>query len=193
MKKDMTKLRIGDKFVPVTLLQFVPQTFVALKTIEKDGYMAAILGYNLKTYQQEKWIQSEYQVLTEIRLDTLTSIFSDMEIGNTFGVEIMINFSEFALTATSKGKWYQWGVKRFHIKGMDATHGHKFTRHLGSKGNRKPRRTMKWHPHAGHMGLETVTIRHIQIVDRFEIEWEQLIAVKWSIPGRRNSILKAYF
>jgi ribosomal protein L3 len=34
-------------------------------------------------------------------------------------------------------------IKRWHIKGGSATHGHKFTRSGGSKGNRKPRRTMK--------------------------------------------------
>jgi hypothetical protein len=36
---------------------------------------------------------------------------------------------------------------------------------IWDKGNRKPRRTMKGHPHAGHMGMETVTVKNIKIVE----------------------------
>ena len=81
-------------------------------------------------------------------------------------------------------------IKRWHIKGGSATHGHKFTRSGGSKGNRKPRRTMKWHPHAGHMGLEQVTIKKIPLVSNFDKDGEKFLVVKGSLPGARNGKLK---
>jgi large subunit ribosomal protein L3 len=48
-----------------------------------------------------------------------------------------------AVSAISKGKGFQGAVKRHNLTGNFATHGHKFTRVVGSMGNRKPRRTMK--------------------------------------------------
>jgi len=49
-------------------------------------------------------------------------------------------------------------MKRFHLKGGNKTRGSKFHRWIGSMGNRKPRRTQKWHPHAGRMWGEHVTL-----------------------------------
>jgi large subunit ribosomal protein L3 len=92
----------------------------------------------------------------------------------------------------TKGKWYQGMVKRCHVKWGSATHGHKFTRSWGSKGNRKPRRTMKGHPHAWHMGWGQVTIKKIPLVSKVERDWEKLLVVKGSLPGARNSKLKFF-
>ncbi|MDR0369495.1 MAG: hypothetical protein LBH96_03010 [Candidatus Peribacteria bacterium] len=57
-------------------------------------------------------------------------------------------------------------------------------------GNRKPRRTMKNHPHAGHMGDETITLKKIKLLDTLKKENEELLIVKGSLPGARNSKLK---
>ena len=93
---------------------------------------------------------------------------------------------------TTKGKGYQGMVKRCHVKWGWATHGHKFTRSGGSKGNRKPRRTMKGHPHAGHMGLEQVTIKKIPLVSKLEKDGDKFLIVKGSLPGARNGKLKFF-
>jgi ribosomal protein L3 len=45
-------------------------------------------------------------------------------------------------------------------------------------GNRKPRRTMKNHPHAGHMRDETITLKHVQIIDSMKRDNEQILLVK---------------
>jgi ribosomal protein L3 len=57
-------------------------------------------------------------------------------------------------------------------------------------GNRKPRRTLKWHPHAGRMGNQRVTLKDIQILDTFTRDNEQLAVLKWSLPGAYNGLLK---
>ena len=180
IKKEMTKMWLETNFTSVTILEFPAQQLLRIKSKENDGYEAAVVtsksGRNPKQY--------------EFRLDE----------GNNLGVEAweitttilewvdMVNF-----TGTSKGKGYAGGIKRYGLHGMPATHGHKFTRHLGSKGNRKPRRTMKGHQHAGHMGMETVTVKDIKILKIFEHESKQFVVVKWSIPGRYNGTLKCYF
>jgi ribosomal protein L3 len=57
-------------------------------------------------------------------------------------------------------------------------------------GNRKPRRTMKNHPHAGHMGDEFITLKKIRLLDKLTRDNEQLLVVKGSLPGARNATLK---
>jgi large subunit ribosomal protein L3 len=80
-------------------------------------------------------------------------------------------------------------VKKFHIKGGWATHGHKFARTGWSKGNRKPRRVLKWHPHAGHMGAERITLRNIPVIDKIVKDNETLVVLKWSLPGSYNWLI----
>jgi large subunit ribosomal protein L3 len=94
------------------------------------------------------------------------------------------------VTGNAKGKGFQGMVKKFHIKGGWASHGHKFTRTWGSKGNRKPRRTMKWHPHAWHMWTQRVTVQDVKVIDVLNRDKEQLLVLKWSLPGARNGVLK---
>jgi ribosomal protein L3 len=53
-KKEMTKMRIDDKFVPVTLVKIVPQEVVRYKTKEKDGYACAVIGVEKKLLKKEK-------------------------------------------------------------------------------------------------------------------------------------------
>lgn len=180
IKKEMTKMWLDNNFTAVTILEFPEQTLARLKTTEKDGYQAAVVvtksGKNDKEF--------------EFRLDEGNDLGSE---AGAITTSVLDSVEMVCFTGTSKGKGYQGGIKIFHLHGMPATHGHKFTRHLWSKGNRKPRRTQKGHPHAGHMGLETKTIKNIKILDRYDFENKHYVVVKWSIPGRYNGFVKCYF
>jgi large subunit ribosomal protein L3 len=180
IKKEMTKMWLETNFTSVTILEFPEQQLLRIKSKESDGYEAAVVSS--KSGKNSK--------LFEFRLDegnNLGSEAGEISAGVLEGVELV------SFTGTSKGKGYAGGIKRYGLRGMPATHGHKFTRHLGSKGNRKPRRTQKGHPHAGHMGMETVTVKNIKIVNTFDHEGKHFVVVKWSIPGRYNGMLKCYF
>jgi len=183
-KKEMTKLWVGDKFHPVTVLSVVPQEVVRYKTVERDGYSAVVVGVN-KSKKNEKISFSQER---EFRIDEAFSekypVWSILTEGVCEGVESV------QLTSISKGKGYQWGMKRFHLKGGPKTHGSKFHRQIGSMGNRKPRRTMKGHPHAGHMGSEKKTLSDISIVKVQKNGDESLLIVKWSVAGHYNSYIQ---
>lgn len=177
LKKQMSKLWLDGKFVSVTILAYPEQSLVRKKTQETDGYESIVVSLKkwpkntkLGEFRTDEWI-----ALEEINFDQV----KDLEAIHVVGM--------------SKGKWFQWGIKRFWLHGMPATHGHKFTRHLGSKGNRKPRRTQKWHPHAGHMWYDRTTIKNVKILDKREDDSGKFIVVKWSVPWHRDSVLKGYF
>jgi ribosomal protein L3 len=57
-------------------------------------------------------------------------------------------------------------------------------------GNRKPRRTLKWHPHAGRMGNQRVTLKNIQVIDTLTRDSEQLAVLRGSMPGAYNGLLR---
>lgn len=187
-KQEMTKVWVEDKFVPVTIVKIVPQEIVRYKTQEKDGYTAAVIGVEKKEKEGKKWKKAVYKDVVEFKVDL--DYVQNNQIGKVFDVDAIQGVQSVTVTGISKGKGFQGMVKRCNVKGMPATHGHKFTRTGGSKGNRKPRRTLKGHPHAGHMGMDRITLKDIKIIDIVKTDKEQLIALKWSLPGAYNGMLK---
>ncbi len=187
-KQEMTKVWIDDKFVPVTIVKIIPQEIVRYKNQEKDWYSAVVIGLDKKEKQSKKWTKTVYADMVEFKVDD--EYTQKNQITNVIDLDT-IQWAEFVdVTWISKWKGFQWMVKRCHAKGMWATHGHKFTRTWWSKGNRKPRRTLKWHPHAGHMWAERITLKKIKVIDSFVRENENLIVLKWSLPGAYNGMLK---
>jgi len=187
-KKEMTRLWIDGKMVPVTMVEVLPQKIVRYKTVEKDGYQAAVIGVDEVETKKEKGQKLAYDMQTEFDVDD--AYVSSHEAGSILDLSSMDGVQTVEVKWTSKWKWYQWAMKRFHLQGGPETHGSKFHRHIWSMGNRKPRRTMKNHPHAGHMWDETITLKHVQIIDSMKRDNEQILLVKWSLPGARNGKLK---
>ncbi|MDR2541354.1 MAG: 50S ribosomal protein L3 [Candidatus Peribacteria bacterium] len=187
-KKEMTRIRQDGKMVPVTLVEILPQKVLRYKTADKDGYQAVVIGVNETETKKEKGQKLAYDTVVEFKVDD--SFQTAHEAGSDLDVSFLEGIDTVSVKGVSKGKGYQGVMKRFHLQGGPKTHGSKFHRHVGSMGNRKPRRTMKNHPHAGHMGDELITLKKISILDRLNKENEQLLVVKGSLPGARNSQLK---
>lgn len=186
-KQEMTKMWIEDNFVPVTLVKLVPQEIVRYKTQEKDGYVSAVIGVEKKELKKDKGQKIAYKKQQEYKVDD--AFVSAHQAGSVLDLWLLEGVTQVDVTGEAKGKGFQGMVKKFHIKGGWATHGHKFTRTGWSKGNRKPRRTLKGHPHAGHMWTQRVTLKNISIIDKIVKNNETLVVLKWSIPGARNSLL----
>ena len=174
--------------IPVTLVEVLPQKILRYKTAEKDGYQAVVVGVEEVETKKEKGQKFDYTLVTEFDIDD--SFVPAHEVGKVLDTTFLEGVETVEVKGTSKGKGYQGAIKRFHLQGGPKTHGSKFHRHVGSMGNRKPRRTMKNHPHAGHMGDEAITLKKIKLLDSVTRENEQLLVVKGSLPGARNSKLK---
>jgi ribosomal protein L3 len=65
----MTKMWIEDSFVPVTLVQLLPQEIVRYKTQEKDGYVSAVVGVEKKELKKEKGQKIVYKRTREYKVD----------------------------------------------------------------------------------------------------------------------------
>jgi large subunit ribosomal protein L3 len=186
-KKEMTKMWIENNFVPVTLVQLLPQEIVRYKTQEKDWYVSAVIGVEKKESKKEKGQKILYKKTQEYKVSE--DFLAAHQAGSVLDLSLLEGIERADVTGISKGKGFQGMVKRCGIKWWSATHGHKFTRTWWSKGNRKPRRTLKWHPHAGHMWDQRITLKNVPILDKITKDNESLIVFKWSLPGSYNSLL----
>ncbi len=187
-KQEMTQFWINDELVPVTLLKVVPQEVVRHKVEEKDWYNAIVVGAEKKELNKEKWIKVKYKYMTEFKLPE--DLLQQFKVWQILTLDVLGDVDVVTLIWRSKGKGFQWVIKRFGFSGGPATHGSQFHRHPGWIGNRKPRRVNKWHPLPGHMGSVRVTLKNVKIVDKIKLDNEELLVVKWSVPGSYNSFVK---
>jgi len=187
-KKEMTKIRADGKYLPATMLKVVPQEIIRYKNEEQDGYSAAVVWVEKKELKnKKKGIKTEYLKVLEFQIDDdFVQAHKEWEVLDSGLLE---NTESLTVVGVSKGKGFQWVMKRFHTKWGPKTHGSKFHRQVWSLGNRKPRRVQKWHPHAWRMGGNRTTLKGLKILERIIDGKEQILIVKWSVPGAYNDLL----
>jgi large subunit ribosomal protein L3 len=171
--------------IPVTYLHVEPNTIVRTKTVEKDGYNAVILGVQPKVVKTRKGKEhTRFAVQKEWHVESLEGL----EPGKHVTAELLPSKSSVTITGTSKGKGFQGVMKRYHFAGGPGSHGSHFKREPGSIGMRaRPGRIFKGHRMAGHMGHETVTLKHRPIITTDPAKG--VIAVKGPIPGPSGALV----
>ena len=106
---------IEDNFVPVTLVQLLPQEIVRYKTQEKDGYVSVVVGVEKKELKKEKGQKISYKKMQEYKVDD--GFVSTYEVGSVLDLALLEGITQVDVTGISKGKGFQGMVKKFHIKG----------------------------------------------------------------------------
>ncbi len=186
----------GDS-IAVTVIDLKPTVITQVKTQAKEGYQAIQVGFLQKKSKAANgpeqghtkavgasgfYHYQEFRIPSDQKLDAL-------EVGKVLSPEFIKAGDMVDLTATSKGKGFQGGVKRFHMAGGYKTHGESLShRQLGSIGNRAdPGKCFKNKKMPGQMGNEKVTVQNVQVV-RVDLE-NQLLLVHGSVPGSRSGIV----
>ncbi len=187
-KQEMTQIYVDNKLTSVTLMKFVPQEVVRYKSEEKDGYVAVVLWLNKKTIEKKDKKITTYSKMKEFAVDQ--SFIDSHKEWDQLTIDLLKDIDTINISSISKGKWFQWVMKRFNFKGGPASHGSKFHRLPGSIGNRKPRRVNKNHPLPGHMGTDKITLKNIKVLDVYDDM--EIVVLKWSIPGSRNQLVNVY-
>ena len=191
-----TVFKENGEAVPCTVLEVGPCYVVQVKTKEKDGYDALQLGYEeKKSKHTTKPLQGHFKkagvpflrVLKEFKEFDVSKYKpgDQIKVGDIFSPGDLVK-----VTGRSKGKGFQGVVKRHGFSGGPKTHGQS-DRHRapGSVGASSfPSRTFKGQRMAGHMGDEQVTVRNLEVID--VVPEANLLVVKGSVPGARNSYVK---
>lgn len=188
------------KQVPVTVIEAGPCYVSQVKTTEIDGYDAVqvafqdikprnstmpVIGHDGKAGISPKRIHREVRVSGDE--------IGGYELGQELNVDVFETIKFVDVVGTSKGKGFQGVMKRFHFKGLCASHGtERKHRSPGSQGGRATNRGFSGRPKKGggmpgRMGNETVTVRSIDVVGRDKAK--NLLLVKGPVPGANGGIV----
>ena len=191
-KVGMTQVFTRDgKLIPVTVVEVEPNTVMQVKTVESDGYNAIQLGVFEKKEKNatkpemgraKKANTTPKRFLKEIR-----DYEGSYNVGDTIGASLFEVGDVIDVTGTSKGKGFTGVIKRNNQSRGPETHGSRYHRRPGSMGTMLPKRVLKGKVLSGHMGVETVTIQNLEIVEVNENE--NYILVSGNIPGAKNSLV----
>ena len=182
----------SGQIVPVTVLKMEKARVIQIIEEENRGYKAVQLGYGkiknskltkaMKGYFAKKNTEAKKK-LKEYRVNSL----ENYKEGNEFGLEIFKDIKFVDTKSKTIGKGFAGAMKRHNFGGLRATHGVSIShRSHGSTGQRQdPGKVFKNKKMAGHMGDKYRTVQNLEIIKK-DLE-NQLLFVKGSIPGSRNS------
>ena len=187
----------GGRSRGVTVIELGPNYVTQVRTPERDGYTAVQLGFpgpRKRANRPERGhlraagLEGRSPVLTRLREFRLDDA-SGYQPGQELTVEQFEPGSFVDVTATSKGRGFQGGVKRHNFAGGPKTHGqsdrHRAPGSIGS--GTTPGRVYKGLKMAGHMGAETVSVLNLLVVAVDPSR--NLIFVEGSVPGARDGIV----
>lgn len=181
------------KNIPCTVIQAGPCSVLQVRTIEKDGYKSAQLGFDDKSEKNVgKALAGHFKKAGSTPKAKLVEFYHEFVDELAVGDEVKVNlFTEgeyVDVTGTSKGKGFQGVMKRHGFGGVGgATHGqHNRLRAPGSLGASSwPSRVFKGMRMAGRTGGDRVKVQNLQVLKVYAEQ--NLIVVSGSIPGAKGS------
>ncbi len=191
-KVGMTQVFTKDgKLVPVTVVACEPNVVMQVKSLEKDGYSAIQLGVVDKKENRSNKAElgrakaaktAPKRFLKEIKVEAGT-----YNVGDKIGVDVFEVGDVIDVTGTSKGHGTEGVVKRYNNNRGPMGHGSHYHRKPGSLGTMLPKRVLKGKKLPGHMGVETVTIQNLEVIEVNVAE--NYILVSGNVPGAKNSLV----
>ena len=191
-KVGMTQVFTKDgKLIPVTVVEVEPNVVMQVKTTEKNGYNAIQLGVFEKKEKNatraeignaKKANTTPKRFLKEIR-----DVEGSYNLGDKIGGDVFAVGDVVDVTGTSKGHGFQGVIKRHGQSRGPMGHGSHYHRRPGSMGTMLAKRVTKGKKLPGHMGVETVTIQNLEIIDINVAE--NYVLVSGNVPGAKNSLV----
>jgi large subunit ribosomal protein L3 len=174
----------------VTLIEAGPCTVIQVKTEDRDGYQAVQLGFGrakrvTKAVQGHSKDMEKPALLREIRMDDVEGI----NTGDTFDVSMFSPGDRVNVTGISKGRGFAGVVRRHGFGGGIKTHGQSDRwRAPGSiGGGTTPGRVLKGKKMAGHMGVDRITVRNLEVI-KADVE-RNILMVKGAVPGMNSGVV----
>jgi large subunit ribosomal protein L3 len=178
----------AGEHVAVTVLKLDGCQVVAQRTTERDGYTALQLGSGIAKVKNVGKAERERFAIAKVEPKMKLAEFrvaADMmlPVGAVITADHFVIGQFVDVTGTSTGKGFAGGMKKYHFRGLRATHGVSVShRSIGSTGQRQdPGKTFKNKKMPGHMGAERVTTLNLKVIST-DIA-RGLILVEGAVPG----------
>jgi large subunit ribosomal protein L3 len=177
--------------LPVTVIECGPNVVTQIRTSENDGYEAVQLGFGISSRlnRPEQGHRKASGYMSKTLREVKATSLEDVEVGQQIKVDTFAPGELVDVSANSKGRGFQGGMKRHGFSGGPKTHGQSDRwRAPGSIGSSAtPGRVMKGMKMAGHMGNAKVTVMNLEVV-RVDLE-RNLLLVKGSVPGPNKGLV----
>jgi large subunit ribosomal protein L3 len=176
-----------------TAVEVGPCFVTHVRTAESDGYSAIQIGF-----QDDKRLNKpeagHLKAAGNLKLRHLAEFRTDgsgsYSLGDRLGAELFSPGEKVDVSATSKGRGFQGGVRRHNFSGGPKTHGqsdrHRAPGSIGS--GTTPGRVYKGTRMAGHMGSVQTTVRNLEVISRNDDR--NVIFVGGSVPGPIGGVVR---
>ena len=180
------------KNIPCTVIEAGPCVVTQLKTVEKDGYKAAQVGFMHKSEKHTNKAEAGHfkaagvepmRHLAEFEFDGELALGQTITAADLFEEGMYVD-----VIGTSKGHGYTGPIQRWNQHTGPMAHGSKYHRGVGSmSANSDPSRVFKNKHMAGHYGVDRVTVQNLEVV---QVDAERnLLLVKGAVPGPNEGLL----
>lgn len=180
--------------VGATIVSISPNYITQIKTKEgKDGYDSVQLGYKEKKSTKKPQIGHVKKAGLDMRVRFFREVEGDLtdlqpgqeiNLGQVFSIGDSVKVS-----GISKGRGFAGGMKRHGFHGGPKTHGqsdrHRAPGSIGS--GTTPGRVWKGKKMAGHMGVERVSYKNLEVVAVDKAN--NTLTIKGGIPGPSGSLV----
>lgn len=182
------------RVVPVTVVEAGPCRVSAIRTPERDGYVAVQIAFgevserklNLPELGHLKAVSlPPMNHLAELRLVSTEGF----EVGQELLADVFAKGDKVDVVANSKGKGFSGPMRRHGFKGLSASHGtERKHRSPGSVGaSASPSRIFRGMKMAGQLGATRVSILNLEVVDADPKR--NLLLIRGAVPGPNGCIV----
>ncbi len=200
-KVGMTQIFTEDgQLKPVTAVKVGPNPVLNVKTKEgADGYNAVVIGYGERKQKnvngadagqyKKAGVKTSSRLIKEFRLDDTAGF----EAGQVVSIEGRFAAGDYVdVQATSKGKGFASAIKRWDFGGGRGSHGGQAKeRAPGSLTSRRSLgRVMPGKKMGGHMGVETITVQKIEVIEVDAAT--NTLYLNGSVPGPRKGFVTVH-
>jgi large subunit ribosomal protein L3 len=180
---------------PITVLQAGPCVITQLKTLARDGYDAAQIGFvepkikskNVTKPQSGHFAKTDappVKVIKEVPVLAAEEGVAETKAGDRVLVDIFDGVKFVDVIGQSKGRGFAGVVRRHGFAGGPKSHGHMFQVQGSIGASSFPSRVFPGQRMPGHMGTDNVTVRNLRIRG-IDID-ENLLMVEGAVPGPRE-------
>jgi large subunit ribosomal protein L3 len=180
--------------VPLTMVQVYENCVLELKVNEDKDFDNLLVAFE-KVTNPKKVSKPVAGIFNKKAVPLFKKILGSqvkkglqLKVGDSIAIdEILKEGDKISIRGVTIGKGFAGVMKRWNFRGLEASHGVSVShRSHGSTGQRQdPGKTFKGKKMAGHMGVDAVTVKNLEII---LIDKERsIIAVKGAIPGNAGS------